>query len=70
MRCRRWRSRLRVQKRPARLGFDTVGQTGDAITAARSALERVAADAPAGPEQPRGADWTDERARRSSSPLT
>jgi MazG family protein len=48
-----------VQKRPARLGFDEVPSTEDAIAAARNALDRVATEATDHPPTPRGQDWTD-----------
>ena len=48
-----------VQKRPARLGFDEVASTEDAITATRRALEVVARDAAARAFSPsRGQDWS------------
>ncbi len=58
-----------VQKRPARLGFDEMPSTTDALDATRAALERLASAAESAPAPPpRGQDWTVE-AGRAAAPL-
>jgi MazG family protein len=48
-----------VQKRPARLGFDELPSTADAVAATRTALERLANAAEKAQAQPaRGQDWS------------
>ncbi len=47
-----------VQKRPARLGFDQLGDVDDAIAAARGALDAVEAAAAGSAPEPRGRDWS------------
>lgn len=50
---------LGLQKRPARLGFDTTPTVDDALTALREALGRTASAARPGEQTPKqGADWT------------
>ncbi|MDQ6847933.1 MAG: MazG family protein [Candidatus Dormibacteraeota bacterium] len=50
-----------VQKRPARLGFDEMPTTTDALDATGTALERVASAAESAPApSARGQDWTVE----------
>ncbi len=59
-----------VQKRPARLGFDEMPSTEDAIVATRNALDVLARGAAAQPAvQPRGQDWsvTEGEIRREGS---
>ncbi|HEY8755620.1 MAG TPA: MazG family protein [Candidatus Dormibacteraeota bacterium] len=59
-----------VQKRPARLGFDEMPTTADAVTALTMAVERLAALAQATSPPARGQDWTvtEGEVRRGSVP--
>jgi MazG family protein len=48
-----------VQKRPARLGFDEVPSTADAVAATSAALENLAVASRTSPQQPApGQDWS------------